>query len=307
MEKSTWNGFHFFSRYVAVMVALLAHTWLFSEKALAGEWVITYSYSGQQSWTQDDMSSDPMPWGPNGEGRMVAVAGRTLSAQTEGTVTATLTWQADDPNDRPPAKIMVYQKASATWFVSYMREDPTKPASASYSGNASNGLSSPKRDSGQPPSLFRADAVGVKVIVKTLGPTENSFQLPAVQQSARLSGSCSNGLSEGRVSLSYTVSVIEYHAHPTNFREIYRRANEPAEGELTFQYDWESTDGGARTNLGNCLIGEWVSYDGNPAPPGEYRPNQGQYTDLPIAYGYYLLPKPHYGPGDQRVAYKNPH
>lgn len=84
--------------------------------------------------------------------------------------------------------------------------------------------------------------------------------------------------------LSYSVSI---HAQPYNFHQS-GAGTDNGDGTLSWDYVWGSTTGDL-TNLGSgCTVYEYVSYDGNPAPPGTY------FSGPPSGYA---PPHPPVGPG----------
>jgi len=106
------------------------------------------------------------------------------------------------------------------------------------------------------------------------------------------------------VGLSYSVTVVTWHAHPTNFHETARV--KPAPGVVRFSYQWDSTSGDL-ADLANCRLGEWVTYSG----AGAMGTQGGQYTEMQgwgitIPWYWFKLTRPPYGSGGAFIGLKNP-
>jgi hypothetical protein len=147
--------------------------------------------------------------------------------------------------------------------------------------------------------------ISLSKIINRDGMDPITVTLPAVSVRATIHGSGTRGRLEGTATVNYVVIVTDWHAHPTNFRQKgSAQINIPSEGELTFKYEWDSTDGDL-SHLDDCLIGEWVGYGHNTVGRFEPAPGNGLDADgVPI--NLYVLPQPPYGTQTAEEAYPNP-
>jgi hypothetical protein len=90
--------------------------------------------------------------------------------------------------------------------------------------------------------------------------------------------------------------LIIYVASVTNYRETYRE--ERANGELYFEYSWDSTTGNL-AHLSGCYVGEKVDYQGGnpfnyPSPPFSGSTPNPTISEIDATYG--ILRDSHYVP-----------
>jgi len=191
---------------------------------------------------------------------------------------------------------MVKQTSVVQWNGQYISNNQMgRPFT--FSGSADNGLGSPTTTTTDDVS-DSGTCAGVKVL--KFSPVPTVITLPAVSVSANVTGSCTIPKVKGNVSIQYSVQAIAIHAHPTMFQQNGDPTKGP--GSLQFSYSWQSTSGNLM-DLGQCYLGEYVTYFGN---PGTYQ-NGGTYSNiLRIPYGIYVLPKPPFGTASKFIAYNNP-
>ena len=149
--------------------------------------IYTVSYSGG-TWTLDGVSSNYNgsggSWGGGG--------GAAHSASCQGAITATFTWQANDPSDVPPDVVIVEETATAT--ATYFGAKPTGTGSAV----ADNGLGSTPVvvNNPTPGGLdYEITSMGTKYTIKNSpGATFTMTGSPTATSSVTL-GSCTAGVS----------------------------------------------------------------------------------------------------------------
>ncbi len=298
--------------------------------SIASGWKIEYSYDGQNTKTGTGQQDYSAPWSPGPtQTPQTIVINNTIQAPIEGasmftsaigTVTIKLTWMRapNDMNDKPSVKIFVKLIGVASWNGTYSMSSSQSggqpQAIYTFTGTCSNGLGSATilSSSGMSQS---GSCAGIKVIeLKSPqdydrdAPDPITATLSPISQRGTFSATGARGSLTGGVQLSLLASDIPWHAHPTNFRQVDQHvysAGDAGAPSLWFKYQWDSTSE-SLNDLDQCRIGEWVSYDGNPSPPGIYQYNQGTYQDLPIDFGYYAAGENPYVINGAAQAHNNP-
>lgn len=227
-------------------------------------WQITYTKNGSTSYSPRPPGGiSPRSWTTTGPDYAPLGGGGTSEVTASGTITATLRWVYSNgsPAPNPPLVICVLETTSATWSVGLGSQ-----MTATATGDASTGCGDPyfMNSSGLSGGATGAHYRQVNSAsgTVTLSATLNSY----------VRATAIGGITPGSVvaQCSYTVSIVSSHPHPRNFHKDSQM--DLGNGEERFRYLWESDDGDLN-HLANCVIYEFVTYNGNEGTYGS-----GTYT-----------------------------
>jgi len=142
----------------------------------------------------------------------------------------------------------------------------------SYSWTANGGT--PTAGTGQIFTWTAPTTTGTDIITLTVDDANDTNK-----------GNCPNGTRNDPPKIFTWALYVCPHAHPTNFRQILALENSPNQGELYFEYTWDSTSGN-KADLFTCTIGERVDYSG-----GTNLTTGGTYWNG-VQWVYFQPPKP---------------
>jgi hypothetical protein len=262
---------------LAILIGVMFYTSSALSPAIAGSWNVTYVYSGQITKNTQVTHNQPVAWLPNGSNINGGIQStQTLTVQSQGSVTATLTW-VPNPNiqlDPPPAVIMVKETSSANWH-GFETGNTGNDRPWSFSGTVDNGLGSPTERTFDE---VGDDAICAGVRVKKMNvpaPVNGvvSITLPAVSLNAQISGSTTVPSIKGNVTLIYSVTTITPHEHPTNMQELTPAGvQDNPIATINVNYKWDDTSGKTYSDyvadhsvfadMSSSEIREYVTYSG---------------------------------------------